>query len=93
MGTTPTRTTPETLPTLQMWSPPPSPPLFPHPLPHAEAKHSLLGMIEHGFETAGLLDATPQQEAGLAVVGALLGAKNHTLPASQWRSMVSGWLT
>lgn len=45
-------------------------------------------MIEHGFEDAGLLDSTPQQEAGLAVVEALLSSRSHTIPASQWRSMV-----
>ncbi len=45
-------------------------------------------MIEHGYEGAGLLDGTPQQEAGLEVVEALLQSRDHAIPASQWRSMV-----
>ncbi len=49
----------------------------------------MLNMIEHGFETAGLLDATTQQESGLAVIEALLKNKEHSIPASQWRSLVS----
>ncbi|GAB4823581.1 hypothetical protein N2152v2_010627 [Parachlorella kessleri] len=56
--------------------------------PFPAIRQVMLNMIEHGFETAGLLDATTQQESGLAVIEALLKNKEHSIPASQWRSLV-----
>ena len=48
----------------------------------AEVKCELLDLIEMAFVQAGLLDQTPQQEGGLAVVEALLQSKEGSISAA-----------
>lgn len=60
-----------------------------------EVKQQLLDLIEIAFQRAGLLDASPQQQGGLAAMEAVLSAKSGavnaagtlrwcSLPAWQW---------
>jgi hypothetical protein len=57
--------------------------MWPHRLfPSAEVKQELLDLIEMAFTQAGLLDQTPQQKGGLAVVEALLQSREGSISAA-----------
>jgi hypothetical protein len=51
-------------------------------LPPAEARQELYELMELAYLSAGLLDATPQREGGLAAVVALLRSKDGTISAA-----------
>eukprot|EP00887_Chlorella_sp_A99_P008116 scaffold12.g8116.t1 len=53
-----------------------------------DAACRLLDLMEMAYAQAGLLDATPQQDAGLSVVEALLRSKDHAINAAEWRERV-----
>ena len=64
-------------------APAPFSPLQPHaPCPPADVRQQLFDLIEIAYLRAGLLDATPQQEGGLAAVEALLASRGGGLTAA-----------
>ncbi|PRW33927.1 hypothetical protein C2E21_7422 [Chlorella sorokiniana] len=57
-------------------------------VPFAEVKQQLFDLIEIAYLRAGLLDAGPHQEGGLAAIEALLASKNGSISAAEWRGCV-----
>jgi hypothetical protein len=62
-------------------------------IPSAEVKQELLDLIEMAFTQAGLLDQTPHQKGGLAVVEALLQSREVSISAAgeQWAQGSGCW--